>query len=172
MCATDDKGGPMLANMVVDLASGAISLAYQPRELMVAQLRAASAGVPYLAGLVDACAAGMRLALLPAGVPFPFLDGDEGRRFLFLLGDDYERAAGPRAFHQPTLRKLLAHGRHVGLVPGVPTPAFYARAARVAVAGAWAVLVETREDQRASWLRFLRRHARVEVKVCVDPALH
>jgi hypothetical protein len=159
-------GKPMPTAMIFNPASGEVTVTRPTREQVVSRLMDAIPRAPHLADLATAVPAGLAFAILPERAFFPFIRRDFRRPFLFVVGDDFGLAGGPEAFHRASLRKAMGAVVFVGIVPGAPRRAFYGRAIQAALqAQRPVVLIETQEWQRAAWVRFAARHAKVPVEI-------
>src|SRR3954469_8174711 len=156
----------MRTSYLFDAETGGVVVSRLSRETTVARMMDVVPRAPHLADLVAGVAEGLNWAIIPAGMPFPFIRADESRANLFIVGDDFTLATGPEAFHRKTLRRILGRACFVGIVPGAPVRAFYGRAISAALASrGWSVLIETQPQERDAWLRFAARHARAAVEL-------
>ena len=94
-----------------------------------------------------------------------------GRGFVAVIGDDTDHAEGPSGFRRKSLRRLAASVRGVSLISCEIQPDVYATAAELAALGQSVMIVETRPEQEAAWLDFLKVAApRANLLICTAAA--
>lgn len=82
------------------------------------------------------------------------------RPTLTVIGDDFDEALGPQAFHAPSLRRVILASRSFTLVSSGPDAAVYGTTAALAAVGRInALLIETRIEQEIAWLTLLQKFA-------------
>lgn len=105
-------------------------------------------------------------AMLSPGVSFLMVHQNTGRfgveaagGFVALIGDDTDRALGPRGFHRKSIRRLAGQVHSIVIVASAAEPRAYTGVAALAAAGFGALLVETRPEQEAAWFEALKAAA-------------
>lgn len=94
-------------------------------------------------------------------IPDPFrIPRDAHLPTLTVLGDDFDSALGPNAFHMPSLRRVIRASQAFAVVSSAPTVAVYGTISTTAAAlGVNTLLVETRPEQEIPWLALIQKHA-------------
>ena len=79
---------------------------------------------------------------------------------IVLVGDDFDQAWGPEAFHMPSVRRAIRACEAFAVVSSGPQPLVYASIAATAAFGRKNVmLIETRPEQEIPWLVIIQKLA-------------
>ena len=99
---------------------------------------------------------GCIFGIVPQGAG-PFNPPPADRPAIIVIGDDLDRALGPSAFDERSLRRLLRGVRLAAVVACEPLPEIYAEAARHAVLlRKSVVIVETRPEHEITWFSLIK----------------
>lgn len=103
---------------------------------------------------------GLAVMFVPqATEPFRIPRGGD-RPTLTIVGDDFDWALGPGAFHMPSLRRIIRAGKAFAIVSSAPVVEVYGTTAvTAAVTGVNAVLIETRPEMEIPWLALVQKLA-------------
>lgn len=79
---------------------------------------------------------------------------------IIIVGDDFDEAVGPEAFHMPSVRRAIRACEAFAVVSSGPQPVVYASiAATAAFARKNVMLIETRPEQEIPWLAIIQKLA-------------
>ena len=95
-------------------------------------------------------------------------DFPEGRPLIGLISDDYKLSCGLQAFHQKSVRRLVARCSAAFIMAGAPDAALYTAAAGLAVISRRnVVIIETQPRWEADWANFVQA-ARPGIATLID----
>ena len=76
------------------------------------------------------------------------------------LGDDFETAQGPGAFHMPSVRRIIRAAAGFAVISSAPPVEVYAMmAANAAKTRKSCLLIETRPEQEIQWVHLIQKLA-------------
>lgn len=82
------------------------------------------------------------------------------RPAIVLIGDDFETAQGPGAFHMPSVRRLVRGCDSFAVVSSAPAVELYATmAAAASMTRKSCMLIETRPEQEIQWVHLIQKLA-------------
>lgn len=122
---------------------------------------AMDASPPYLKPIIRSVRDHRVGMLFVAQAPEMFrIPKDVGRPAIVIIGDDFDRAVGPRGFHMPSVRRAIRACHAFAVVSSEPQPDVYASvAATAALTRQHVMLIETRPEQEIPWLALIQKLA-------------
>lgn len=82
------------------------------------------------------------------------------RPAIVLIGDDFDVARGPDAFHMPSIRRIIRSCDSFAVVSSEPAVELYATmAAAASLTRRSSMIIETRPEQEIQWVHLIRKLA-------------
>jgi len=103
---------------------------------------------------------GMAFLLLPRGAGATQIPKPVKRRpRLFIIGDDFLTAEGPKGFSAKSLKGVLRGVKRIIIHAAKTTPKEYGMAVEATLAGMPAVIIETQPSHETEWLAYVTKKA-------------